>query len=736
MYDIKYKTRNNADYHNMAKIYFSCHHDDHNQFFETISNDILQQCDCAVFYDENPLSEYDKEEYCHLLSTASIIVVPVTEKFLSQPNRSRDFDVKFALEHHIPLLPVMVQGGLVQRFNTTVGQLQFLDRTATDSTALAYKEKLKRYMDSILPGTGLVSKINKAFNGHIFLSYRKKDRVFANRLMQLIHSHRLCRDVAIWYDEFLTPGEMFENNILSRLEKCDLFALAVTPNVLEKGNYVQEVEYKEAKKLKKDIMAVQLQPTDTAQFMADFSGCPAPLCAENDNAINTRLEQFAASLGISQPDNSPVQCYLMGCAYLGGINVEKNIPLAVQLITDAAKNNFVPAMEKLVQMYLRGDGVVTSLNTAALWQEKIVDLLEDNYDDQPAEDKAFALVVEMNRLCQLLDSCMQHSKVLERTEDMEYYCCQYIGSSDRDIYWKEVLHAALYKTAAAYMQDRQLDMALKFFANDLNLLHEMYENGHNLRYLQYIAITQYQLSLIYTTLGQQDKAAQCLAVYQKNCAAFDNRNNYISSRVNDIALNNRKIRMLAGQGDVRSATALAQQNLLLAQQFYKETDSDASRISLCSALTEKATLCSRLKDNAAAIDLLLQAEQLMSHLAQKADNFSAEFELANIYSNLAVCGHKNAVEYMDKAVQLLEKLNEKTNSQSVVQKLIFVYGNAVFCYALNNRKDKFDQCILKAFELVAAVTPNVKQLAQMDIQILNRNMDLGLKMLKEKNAGM
>ena len=36
--------------------------------------------------------------------------------------------------------------------------------------------------------------------------------------MQIIHSNPLCQNIAIWYDEFLTPGESFKENISKILE--------------------------------------------------------------------------------------------------------------------------------------------------------------------------------------------------------------------------------------------------------------------------------------------------------------------------------------------------------------------------------------------------------------------------------------------------------------------------------------------------------------------------------------
>ena len=59
----------------------------------------------------------------------------------------------------------------------------------------------------------LAQRIRAAFDAYIFLSYRKKDRRYANELMKLIHKNPECRDIAVWYDEFLPPGDSFKQSI-------------------------------------------------------------------------------------------------------------------------------------------------------------------------------------------------------------------------------------------------------------------------------------------------------------------------------------------------------------------------------------------------------------------------------------------------------------------------------------------------------------------------------------------
>ena len=61
--------------------------------------------------------------------------------------------------------------------------------------------------------------------------------------MRLIHENKEFRDIAIWYDEFLVPGEGFNEAIVGAFRKSSLFAMAVTPHLEEEGNYVMRVEY-------------------------------------------------------------------------------------------------------------------------------------------------------------------------------------------------------------------------------------------------------------------------------------------------------------------------------------------------------------------------------------------------------------------------------------------------------------------------------------------------------------
>ena len=67
----------------------------------------------------------------------------------------------------------------------------------------------------------------------IIINYRKKDRQYANKLMENIHSIPELRDTIFWYDEYIITGKDFEKEIQNELNEADFMILLVTQNILE-----------------------------------------------------------------------------------------------------------------------------------------------------------------------------------------------------------------------------------------------------------------------------------------------------------------------------------------------------------------------------------------------------------------------------------------------------------------------------------------------------------------------
>ncbi len=370
------------------KVYFTCHPDDFG-YYDEIAKDIFKTQGCAIFFSEDMSLERDDADMDIDLGRMQLFVIPITAKFLYRENKARLTDLAFAREHHIPILPLLKEPGLANEFNRVCGDIQFLDKNQNDLTAIPYEEKLKRHLESVLLGDELMAKVRAAFDEYIFLSYRKKDRGYAQELMRLIHENEFCRDIAVWYDEFLKPGENFNDSIKEAMKRSKLFALAVTPNLVSEENYVMTVEYPEAKREGKDILACELVKTDQGELKSKYEGIPDSIDAHASEALSSELAKIftaqAEKLADSEKTDDPEHIFTIGLAYLNGIDVEINTQRGIELITMAANAALPEAAKKLAALYYDGNGVPVSFKSAIKWQKKTVKILKKKYGLRNAE---------------------------------------------------------------------------------------------------------------------------------------------------------------------------------------------------------------------------------------------------------------------------------------------------------------------------------------------------------------
>ena len=149
MANLMYKTRGNSTPQGKARVYFCCHPEDFAKFFESASDDILSKQNCAVWYAGD--GAVRDKDFLEDLRQMQLFVMPVTSNLLYTANDALDTEFKFAIENHIPVLPLMQEKGLEALFNKKCGDLQFLDKNSTDATAIGFGEKLQTYLDTVLP---------------------------------------------------------------------------------------------------------------------------------------------------------------------------------------------------------------------------------------------------------------------------------------------------------------------------------------------------------------------------------------------------------------------------------------------------------------------------------------------------------------------------------------------------------------------------------------------------------
>ena len=372
---LRYKVRGDSP-QGKTRVYFCCHKDDFSKYFNQISEEILRLQPCALWYrEENSVFDDEMEND---LKQMQLFVVPVTSGFLNTENQALQCELKVALSYHIPILPLMQEPGLAELFNLKCCNLHFLDPHQTEASSLGYEEKLKKYLESVLIGSELTEKIRAAFDAYIFLSYRKKDRKYAQELMKLIHKNDFCRDIAIWYDEFLTPGENFCDAIEAALRKSELFVMAVTPNLVNESNYIMSTEYPLAKEKGKNIFPVELIRTNKNKLARNFEGIPTPVDAYDEKQFSRALMEKISKIAVSEKNNTPEHSFFIGLAYLNGIDVEVDRERAFSLITAAAKQQLPEAMKKLSNMYRDGEAVTLDYKKAVYWAEQLHTYCKEN----------------------------------------------------------------------------------------------------------------------------------------------------------------------------------------------------------------------------------------------------------------------------------------------------------------------------------------------------------------------
>lgn len=428
-----YKTKGNSNPKGKPRVFFTCHPDDFEKTFDKICEDIFKTHDCAIYYTKDMTEEIEKKYRESDIGQMNLLVIPVTFNLLSQPNRAINSDLPYAQDKKIPVLPVMMEPGLNTIYSSKdkFGELQYLDPYASDLTAVSYEEKLKKYLESVLISDQMSERIRKAFDAYIFLSYRKKDRHYANKLMKMIHNQLEFRDIAIWYDEFLTPGESFRESIKRMMKDSKLFTLLVTPSLLEyvdgKPNYVMAYEYPDAKKAGMDILPIEMEETDKNELSSKFDGIPECARYSEYQAFKKRLTDTLSRIAISESNDNPEHIFLIGLAYLEGIDVEIDKNRGVALITSAAEANLVEAMEKLCDLNYQGITLPLNYQNAIFWAEKVVEY----YKKTNGEENSVTLLSQKN-LCEICFDAGEYSKALCTAESLYISCRDVFGENSRN----------------------------------------------------------------------------------------------------------------------------------------------------------------------------------------------------------------------------------------------------------------------------------------------------------------
>ena len=736
----QYKTKGNVSPQGKRRVYFTCHPDDYDRFFEKISSEILKFSDCAIWY--NPDDNYENIDTD--LGQMNLFVIPITTKLLTKPCRTIELDVPFALKKHIPILPLMQERSLDELFTRHFGDLQYLDPNKHDITAISYEDKLKKYLNFVLVSDEMAEKVRAAFDAYIFLSYRKKDRKYANELMRLIHKNDFCRDIAIWYDEYLVPGEDFNNAITEALKKSDLFAMVVTPNLVNETNYVQTVEYPEAVKQNKTIIPTELEKTDYKVLSEKYPNIPNTVDAHDKVALSGVLHSALLQIAKRENDNDPQHNFFIGLAYLEGIDVEVNHDRALQLITSAAETNEVPeAIEKLVTMYHDGYGVKRDYNIAVEWQQKLVDYWERKYKKSNDVDSfyklfstLFSIVDSYNNLDDLENSKSFCTRMITFSEQMNNHRClvvsyQKMGDiyaskgylKDALKYYRKFLLVSEHLTREKKTTLSQHDLMIAYnrfgkiliqigdvkeaeiYLQKAINLNEMLINRTNTIKLRTL------LADTYTSMGSIHLIQMCNVKAESFfLKAFDICNQLV--KVKDpsiystlIAASDNLALLYSIQNKIDKTDFILQNNIFLCEQYVEDTDSIHSYVVLSQCYKTYADSYKERENFEKAEEFYLKAFSILNHLLNKCQSILVKRSLAISCTNLSDLYKERGTldrseEFCLKSIAFLEQLVDKFENGADFLLLSNCYTSLGDLYKERGNLDRFEEFYLKAITLL------------------------------------
>lgn len=659
MAQLQYKTRGNSSPQGKSRVFFTSHPEEHERYFDQVADWVLSHQNCAIWYGEG-----DEDE----LSQMQLFVIPVTKKLLTTSNPALDWYFPFAVKHHIPVLPMMMERGLESLFNTKCGDLQFLDPHAADITALSFDEKLQYFLTRVLVGDALAEKIRGAFDAYVFLSYRKKDRKYAQKLMRLIHRNDFCRDIAIWYDEFLIPGENFNDAIQDALEKSGLFVLAVTPNLVNEENYVMTTEYPRAKAAGKPILPAEVVKTDRKELELCYEDIPPCADAYDELLLASALQSSLRGIALGNSDGDPLHSFFIGLAYLGGVDVEVDHDRALRLITGAAEAGLIEAVDKLVDMYATGMGVARNFETEVFWRERKCVLREQAYEKDGSLENLIDLYLAF---VQCGDAYRGRGK-LERAEYWQQKGLETLQTS----IWQEndgvrVDLATGYERMGTICLDRgDLDKAAVWFDKGLDIALALVRQNSTLGDYRMVIVFTIKLGLVNRMKGNvsgakfyyesalalvQDMLTQVGAVEERQTLAV------VYCELGDLSRE---------EDDWPGAKVWYEKSLALEEALVEELGTLASRKTLTDTLRKLGDVCWHIDDPSARC-WFERALAMDEALAEELETVDARLGLAQSWLKVGGVRHKmgdmpGAKAGYENAVAISEALADEAETVDVM----------------------------------------------------------------------
>ncbi len=479
--DLKYKTEGLTSPEGKPNVYFCCHPNAFEKVFDSTRGELLYaENSLAIWYYDPSDGKFDRERLREQFDRMQLFVVYVTKDFLFSENDARTFEFAYALQHRIPILPIINDPDLVNPFYSICGTMDYISKTEAerDKTKLPYITQLTEFLKRVVIGDELIKRIENEFACSIFLSYRKKDRQQALKLMKTIHEDAVLREAAIWFDDFLVPGEDFNEAIRDKITKSDLFLMSVTPSLLEKGNYVADEEYPAAKRLNKDILAVEMVPTDIDDLAAEFRGLEKPIIIDDAERIVEMITDKLLDKIRGRTVITPEHLYLLGMAYFTGTCTEVNREIGYTYLYISAENDYIPAIRKMMDVYALGDGVRRDPEAALTWHAKLMSLLDAELTNEKTPEKYSEICKEYISFINTLFATNKHEAAVLASLTLGKYAREMIGNDNKD--GNRYLAASQFYIADYYYKTDNLSRAMELYESAVSVGEKAMTDGGNI----------------------------------------------------------------------------------------------------------------------------------------------------------------------------------------------------------------------------------------------------------------
>jgi tetratricopeptide (TPR) repeat protein len=337
---------------------------------------IVQSASYVVSYLEAPAEALDEDVLRNELEATSVMALWVTDELLGSRKARGSWPTEYDLarELSVPIIPLVEDAALFPEFSRLSDAVHGIGMD-DDEYLLKYASQLSSYLYS---EKELELIREKAFTAEVFLSYRKKNVHEAREFMRKLHSIEGFETISVWYDNFLTAGRNFNDEIRGSIKDSDAFVLLVTPDLATEGNYVQTTEYPFARENGKTVIAVEATPTDPARFEALYPGAGRPVPVDNRELLRDAFVRTLKPAAAEGPMGGE-RAYLLGLAYLSGHGVERDTGRGLRLLEAAAEGDDLAALHAclpLCHRYADGFAAYADHRKAYRYRKKSIELSE------------------------------------------------------------------------------------------------------------------------------------------------------------------------------------------------------------------------------------------------------------------------------------------------------------------------------------------------------------------------